>query len=62
MAKKTGRTFSSEFWLESANLIVQQHYSVREAATAVGVGHSTMDKWVRRLRKEHLGVTQNIVR
>ena len=57
MAKKTRRTFSPEFRLESANLVVEQHYSVREAVTAVGVGHSTMDKWVRQLRKEYLGVT-----
>ena len=51
MAKKTRRTFSPEFRPESATLVVEQHYSVREAATAVGGGHSTMDKWVRQLRK-----------
>ena len=37
--------------------MVDQKYSIREAATAVGVGHSTMDKWVRQLRKERQGVT-----
>ncbi|MFT5450388.1 MAG: transposase [Gammaproteobacteria bacterium] len=57
MEKKTRRTFFPEFWLESAKLVVEQQYSVREAATAVGVGHSTMDKWVRQLREEHKGVT-----
>ena len=55
MSKRTRRTFSPEFRLESAQLVVDQHYSIREAALAVGVGHSTMDKWVRQLRKERLG-------
>jgi transposase len=57
MNKKSRRTFSPEFRLESAQLVVDQQYSVREAATAVGVGHSTMDKWVRQLRKERQGIT-----
>ena len=57
MGKQTRRTFSPEFRLESAQLVVDQKYSIREAATAVGVGHSTMDKWVRQLRKERQAVT-----
>lgn len=57
MTKKTRRTFSPEFRLESAKLVVDQQYSIREAATAVGVGHSTMDKWARQLREERQGIT-----
>ena len=57
MNKKSRRTFSPEFRLESAQLAVDENYSIREAATAVGIGHSTMDKWVRQLRKERQGVT-----
>lgn len=57
MKRKSRRTFSPEFRLESAQLVVDQNYSIREAATAVGVGHSTMDKWVRQLRKERDGHT-----
>lgn len=57
MKRRTKRTFSPEFRLESAQLVVDQHYSIREAATAVGVGHSTMDKWVRQLRDERDGRT-----
>jgi len=57
MSKRTRRTFSPEFRLESAQLVVDQNYSIKEAAQAVGVGHSTMDKWVRQLRKERDGVT-----
>lgn len=57
MSKKTRRTFSPEFRLESAQLVVDQNYSIREAANAVGVGHSTMDKWARQLREERGGIT-----
>ena len=52
MSKKTRRTFSTEFRLEPAQVVVDQNYSIREAANAVGVGHSTMDKWARQLRQE----------
>lgn len=57
MSRKTRPTFSPEFRLESAQLVVDQNYSIREAATAVGVGHSTMDKWARQLREERGGIT-----
>lgn len=54
--KKTRPTFSPEFRLEAAKLVVDNNHSMREAATAVGVGHSTIDKWVRQLRRERDGV------
>lgn len=57
MSDKTRRPFSAEFRLESAELLLDQNYGIREAATAVGVGHSTIDKWVRKLRMERIGVT-----
>lgn len=53
MTKRTRRTFSAEFKLEAAH----QNYSVVEAAKAMGVGKSTMDKWVRQLKQERKGVT-----
>lgn len=55
MNKKTRPTFTPEFRLEAAQLVVDQHYSVREAAEAMGVGKSTMDKWTRQLRTERSG-------
>lgn len=55
MSKRTRPTFSPEFRLESAQLVVDQNYSVREAAEAMGVGKSSMDKWVRQLRSEREG-------
>ena len=57
MRNKTRRTVSPEFRLESAQLVVDQNYSIREPAEAVGVGHSTMDKWAKQLRQERNGQT-----
>ncbi|CAM2936675.1 transposase [Vibrio fluvialis] len=52
MTKRTRRTFSAEFKLEAAQLVLDQNYTVVEAAKAMGVGKSTMDKWVRQLKQE----------
>lgn len=53
--QRTRRTFTAEFKLEAAQLVLDQGYSVKDAAVAMGIGHSTMDNWVRQLRKERLG-------
>ncbi|HIG91814.1 MAG TPA: transposase, partial [Methylococcaceae bacterium] len=50
-------TFTPEFRLEAAQLVVDQGYTVKAAAAAMGVGKSTMDKWVRQLKNERNGVT-----
>jgi len=52
MTMQRRRTFTPEFKLEAAQLVVDQNYSVREAANAMSVGKSSMDKWVRQLRNE----------
>jgi transposase len=52
MKRKTRRTFSAEFKLEAASLVIEQGYSVKQASQAMNVGNSTMDKWVRQLRNE----------
>ena len=57
MSNKKRRNYTPEFRLESAQLVVDQNYGIKEAAEAVGVGYSTMDKWVRQLRSERQGVT-----
>lgn len=49
MKTRAKRNFSPEFRLEAAQLVVNQNYSVRQAAEDMNVGHSTMDKWVRQL-------------
>jgi transposase len=57
MTKRTRPTFTPQFRLEAAQLVVDQGYSIREAATAMNVGKSTMDKWVRQLKAEQNGIT-----
>lgn len=55
MTTRNKRNFSPEFRLECAQLIVDQGYSVREAAEAMNVGKSTIDKWARQLRADRDG-------
>ena len=49
--KKSRQRYSPE----AAQLVADQGYSVRQAAEVMNVGKSTMDKWVRQLRKERGG-------
>jgi transposase len=54
---KTRRTFSPEFRLESAQLVVDQDYTIKAACESMGVSKSTMENWVRQLRQERQGET-----
>jgi transposase-like protein len=47
--------FKPEFRQEVVELVVDKNYSIREAAEAMGVGKSTVDKWARQLRQERNG-------
>jgi transposase len=55
----TKRNFKPEFRNEVAELVLDKGYSVREAAEAMNVGNSTVDKWVRLLKKERNGIETN---
>jgi transposase-like protein len=55
MTTKTRPRFNPEFKIEGAQLVLDQQYSVREAADAMTVGHSTLDKWVSKLKAEREG-------
>ena len=55
MTKQTRPRFNPEFKVEAAQLVFDQGYSVKEAAQAMGVGLSTLDKWVRKLKNERDG-------
>ena len=57
MTTRPKRNFTPEFRLEAAQLVIDQDYTVRQAAEAMSVGYSTMDTWVRQLRKERNGET-----
>ncbi|EHD3155529.1 IS3 family transposase [Escherichia coli] len=56
MNKKTKRTFTPEFRLECAQLIVDKGYSYRQASEAMNVGSTTLESWVRQLRQERQGI------
>lgn len=55
MTKQTRPRFSPEFWLDAAQLVLDQSYTVKKAADAMGVGKSTMGKWAQQLRRERQG-------
>ncbi|AJI87302.1 transposase family protein [Yersinia frederiksenii Y225] len=56
MTGRNRRNFSPEFRLEAAQLVLDQHYTVAaRLTTAMNVGKSTMDKWVRQLKEERGG-------
>lgn len=57
MSLRKRRSFSPEFRLEAAQLVVDKHYTIREAAQAMNVGRSTMERWVAQLRNERQGHT-----
>lgn len=56
MNTRTRPTYSAEFKLETAQLVVDEGYSVREASEAVGVSKSAVDKQERQLKNERKGI------
>lgn len=52
------RNFSPEFKRESAQLVVDQNYTVSDAAKAMDVGLSTMTEWFKQPRDERQGKRQ----
>ena len=52
------RNFSPEFKRESAQLVVDQNYTVSDAAKAMDVGLSTKTEWFKQLRDERQGKRQ----
>ena len=51
------RTFSAEFKREAAGLVLKQNYSYIEASRSLGVGESTLRRWVDQVQQERQGVT-----
>ena len=51
------RSFTTEFKHESASLVVDQKYTVRQACEAVGVAENDIRRWVKQLRLERSGGT-----
>lgn len=52
MTKRQRRTFSTEFKLDAASLVLDQGYSIPEAANSMGVGETALRRWVDQLKVE----------
>jgi transposase len=55
--KRQRRSFSTEFKLEAANLVLEQGYAIPEAARALDVGETAIRRWVMQLQEERHGST-----
>lgn len=51
------RSFSSEFKLEAASLVLDQGYSIAEANRSLDVGETILRRWVQQLQQEREGTT-----
>ncbi|MBM4843129.1 transposase, partial [Vibrio parahaemolyticus] len=57
MTKRQRRTFSAEFKMDAASLVLDQGYSVPEAARSMNVGETALRRWVDQLKIERGGTT-----
>ena len=51
------RTFSQEFKLDAASLILKQGYTYKEAQEATGVSNGALRNWVAQIQDEQQGKT-----
>lgn len=51
------RSFSQEFKLEAASLVLEQGYSIPEAARSLDIGETAIRRWVKQLEDERGGTT-----
>lgn len=55
--KKQRRSFTPEFKLEAASLVLDQGYSIPEASRSLDVGETALRRWVNQLEQERCGDT-----
>lgn len=51
------RSFSAEFKLEAACLVLDQGYSIPEACRSLSIGETVLRRWVKQLEQERGGNT-----
>ena len=56
MTKPKKANFSAEFRLETARLVVDEGRTLKDVSKTMGVGYSTLGKWVKQLREERKGI------
>jgi transposase len=54
---KRRQSFTTEFKLEAARLVADKGYSVRQACEAMGVGETSLRRWLDQLQGERGGIT-----
>ncbi len=54
---KVRRTFTTEFKIEAANLVLQQGYSITQACQSLGIGETALRRWITQLHQEQQGLT-----
>jgi len=57
MTKRQRRTLSAEFKIDAAILVLNQGYSIPEAANSMDVGETALRRWVDQLKVERGGIT-----
>jgi transposase len=51
------RSFSAEFKLEAASLVIDQDYSFSEASRSLNIGETVLRRWVKQREDERNGST-----
>lgn len=54
---KLRRSYTAEFKLEAAILVLDQGYSIPEAARSIDVNENVLRRWVKQLKQERGGQT-----
>lgn len=55
--KQTRRVFTTEFKQECVHLVLNQSYSVAQAAKAMNIGQSSLQRWLSQYHQEVKGIT-----
>lgn len=56
MTKKSRRSFTPEFKLKAASLVIDQHYSIPEACRSMEISETCLRKWIRQIQSEQEGI------
>ncbi|WP_201617944.1 transposase [Psychrobacter urativorans] len=51
------KQYTREFKLEAINMVIEHNRKITEVAASLGIGQSTLDKWLRQYREEQQGIS-----
>ncbi len=55
--KRARRTFTAAYKADAVSLVQEQGYTVPQACQALGLGETALRRWVRQVKREHVGFT-----